>query len=151
MPGFTPAAKNLRLNLIHFEKLRPVLPAEKASQFLTKFFADVVFSASGAWARLPRQTDFTVRYGNLLLTFTSVGDTIPWEVVKDMGERLWQCARMGLADLFEAYFTDQTAQIGFKMTLCVIDQSLSSDSDEFYREGSVESVNGPEVLQQLGP
>ncbi|KAL8782848.1 MAG: hypothetical protein Q9195_009555 [Heterodermia aff. obscurata] len=150
MPGFTPIVRQSKLHLFHFESMRPIVPIHKASQFLEEFYAYVALSAGGVWSRFPRRHAFSIREGNFELTFNSVGDSIPWEVVKDLAERLWECAVMGMTDLFEAAFSDSTGQIGLKVSMAIIDSSLSSTGDDF-REGSVPSVNGPDMSNQDGP
>lgn len=151
MPGFTPIARELKLNMFHFQSIRPVVPIQKASKFLEEFYAQIAVSAGGVWSQLPRRHTFSIREGNFELSFNSIGDSIPWEVVKDFAERLWECAIFGLTDLFEAAFSDSTGQIGLKVSMALIDSSLSSEGDDF-REGSVPSVTGPDMsYQQDGP
>ena len=150
MPGVTPILRNIKLHMIHFKSIRPIVPVVKASAFLNEFYTDIIISAQTSWALLPRRQYFTVRGGNFELVFYSFGDTIPWEVVSDLAQRLRQCAIIGATDLFEAVFTDDAAQIGLKVTMAIIDESLSSSDDDF-REGSVPSVNGPDMDYQQDP
>ncbi|CAF9938607.1 MAG: hypothetical protein HETSPECPRED_001127 [Heterodermia speciosa] len=152
MPGITPIVRQLKLNMFHFVSIRPIVPIHKAALFLEDFYAQVALSAGGVWSQSPRRYNFAIREGNFELTFRSLGDSIPWEVVKDLAERLWECAVMGLTDLFEAAYSDETGKIALKVTMSIVDASLSSSDDDF-REGSVPSVNGPEDMsyQQDGP
>ena len=151
MPGFTPIVRQSQLNMFYFRTIRPIVPVYKAAKFLEEFYAQIALSADGAWSQLPRKHTFFIREGNFELTFDSVGDSIPWDVVKDLAERLWESAVMGLTDLFEAAFSDSTGQIGLRISMTLIDSSLSSEGDDF-REGSVPSVTGPDMsYQQDGP
>ena len=150
MPGLTPMVKT-RLNMLNFESIRPIVPVHKASKFLEEFYAQIALAAGGVWSQRPRKYAFAIREGNFELSFRSLGDSIPWEVVKDLAERMWECAVMGLTDLFEVVYTDADGQIGLKVTMTIIDASLSSEGDDF-REGSVPSVTGPDMsYQQDGP
>ena len=151
MPGITPTVKRTSLHMFHFESIRPIVPISKAARFLEEFYAHVALSAGGVWSQLPRKYAFSIREGNFELLFNSLGDSIPWDVVKDIAERLWESAVMGMTDLFEVAFADSTGQIGLKVSMMIVDASLSSSGDDF-REGSVPSVNGPDMsYQQDGP
>ena len=147
MPGFTPTVKRISLQMFHFESIRPIVPISKASKFLEEFYGHVALMAGGVWTQVPQKASFTIREGNFELSFRCVGDSIPWDVVKDIAERLWECAVMGMTDLFEAMYTDSTGRIGLKVSMLLIDSSLSSSGDDF-REGSVPSVNGPDMSYQ---
>ena len=146
MPGLTPIIRT-RLNMLHFESIRPIVPAYKAAKFLEEFYAQVALAAGGAWSQLPRRYAFSIREGNFELSFRSLGDSIPWEVVQDFAERMWECAVLGLTDLFEVVYSDPSGQIGLKVSMTLIDSSLSSAGDDF-REGSVPSVTGPDMSYQ---
>lgn len=152
MPGFSPSAKRLlKMNMVHFEKIRTITPIDKASLFFSNFYANIAHEAANAWARLPRQEYLTLKEGNFILIFNAIGDTIPWEVVKELAERLWLCSQKGLTDMFNIYFTNEAGDIGLRVTLSLVDECLSSGSGDFcYRDGSVESVTGPDPSQALG-
>ena len=151
MPGFTPIVHQIKMNMIQFQSIRPIVPIQKASKFLEEFYAQVAISAAGVWSQLPRRYSFAVREGNFELSFRSVGDAIPWDVIRDLAERLWECACMGATDLFEAIYSDFSGRIGLHISLSLIDSTLSSSGDDF-REGSVPSVTGPDMsYQQDGP
>ena len=136
------------MNMVNFKKIRPIIPIHKAASFLQDFYSQVAFQAGSVWASLPPRQHFNIREGNFELMFTAIGDYIPWHVVKELADRLWQCAVLGLTDLFEATYFDQTGRIGLKVVLSIVDSSLSSEGDDF-REGSVPSVNGPDMSYQL--
>ena len=150
MPGVTPILRELPMSMVHFESIRPIVPVHKASRFFSQFYANIAFLAANTWARTPRKNYFTVREGNFILTFNAVGDTIPWDLVKELAERLWACSRQGLTDLFDVYYTSPDTKIALQVSLRIIDHCLSSSSDDFcYREGSVESVTGPDMSDQV--
>ena len=74
-----------------------------------------------------------------------MGDVIPWNFVTDLANLLWECACMGLTDLFEAIYTDEGQSVAVSVALRLVegDGSSGSGSSGFtadYREGSVPSV-----------
>lgn len=87
-----------------------------------------------------------------MLTFNAVGDTIPWDLVKEIADRLWDLSRRGLTRLFDIYYANEDENIALQVSLRIIAECLSSsDSDFCYREGSVESVTGPDMSDQVQP
>ena len=73
--------------------------------------------------------------------FSSMGDSIPWDVVKMLAERLWYCASLGFTNLFDAVYMDDLGQVALSLSLRLTDASSSSSDTEFQlREGSVPSV-----------
>ena len=152
MPGFTPVANKMRMSMIQFESVRPLIPVSKASEFFMEFYSRIAYLAATTWAQTPRKPYFTVREGNFILTFNAVGDTIPWDLVQELAERLWVCSRQGLNELFDVYYSNADTSIALQVSLRIIDECLSSSSDDFcYREGSVESVTGPDASNQVQP
>ena len=149
MPGVTPMVNRIKMNLLFFESIRPIIPIQMASKFLAEFYAQIALNAGGAWTQLPRKHSFSVRDSNFVLSFRSLGDSIPWDIIKDIAERMWEHAVMGLADLFEATYFDPLGQVGLKVSMLLADASLSSEGDDF-REGSVPSVTGPDMSYQNG-
>ena len=76
--------------------------------------------------------------------FSSTGDSIPWDFVKTLAERLWRCASLGFTDTFDAIYMDDLGQVAVSVSLRLTDgSSSSSDSDFQLREGSVPSVTSP--------
>ena len=59
-----------------------------------------------------------------------------------MADKLWECACLGLTDLFDAVFMDDDGQVGVSISLRLSDGSSSSSGTDF-REGSVPSVTSP--------
>ena len=152
MPGFRPIAKRLPMTMIQFRSVRPLIPVSQAAEFLMEFYANIAHMAATTWAQMPRRSYFTVQEGNFILTFNAVGDTIPWDTVQDLAVRLWDCSRRGLTDLFDVYYAHEGTNIALQVSLRIIDECLSSsDSDFCYREGSVETVTGPDMSNQVQP
>ena len=72
-----------------------------------------------------------------------MGDSIPWEFVKKIADKLWECACMGKSDLFDVIYVDDAGQILVSISLRLADGGSSSDSGTEFREGSVPSVTSP--------
>ena len=152
MPGFRPIANRLPMTMIQFRSVRALIPIQTASEFLMEFYAYVAHMAATAWAQTPRRPYFYIQEGNFILSFNAVGDTVPWDTVQELAERLWDCAARGLTDLFDAYYAHENTNIALQVSLRIIDECLSSsDSDFCYREGSVETVTGPDWSNQIQP
>ena len=152
MPGITPIVNRLPMTMIQFTSVRPLIPVSQASEFFMEFYYRIAYMAATAWAQMPRRSYFTVQEGNFILTFNAVGDTIPWDLVQELAERLWDCSRRGLTDLFDVCYANEGTNIAMQVSLRIIDECLSSSSSDFcYREGSVESVNGPDMSNQVRP
>lgn len=78
------------------------------------------------------------------MSFSSIGDAIPWPFVKGIAERLWECACLGMADLFDVIYIDEAGQVIVNISLRLADSSgSSSGSGTEFREGSVPSVTSP--------
>lgn len=88
MPGFTPIVNRLPMTIIQFRSVRPLIPVAKASELLMEFYGNIAHMAATAWPQMPRRSFFTVREGNFILSFNAVGDTIPWDTVQELAERL---------------------------------------------------------------
>ena len=148
MPGLPPLyPQTTRLQMASFIKMTSIIPINAMARFLEEFFITIANKADpngGEWSHLPQRDHFAILEGDFQLSFTCVGDTIPWSFVKEIGLRLWQCAAQGLADLFEVVYTDPAGNIGVKITLSIINApSGDSNSGGDYREGSVPSITSP--------
>jgi len=151
MPGFTPTVT--RLKRVHFQTLTAMVPVTAPAKFLEDFFRSIAIKAdpaTGEWgSQLPQRDAFDIVEGVFRLRFSSVGDTIPWSFVKSFADRLWECAVMGVADLFETVYFDDMAKIGVQITLTLFDESsvasgsVSGSDPGNYREGSWESITSP--------
>lgn len=75
------------------------------------------------------------------MRFYSIGDTIPWSFVKQIADRLWECAALGMTDLFDVAYIDDVGEIAVSVSLRLADSSSSSGTE--FREGSVPSVTSP--------
>jgi hypothetical protein len=149
MPGFTPT---MTVKRVYFHTLTAMLPITAPAKFLEDFFSSIALKADpikGAWgSQLPQRDSLDITQGNFRLRFASIGDTIPWSFVKDFADKLWECAVMGVANLFETAYTNEGATVGVQISLTVLDQSSvasgsGSGSGQGYREGSWESITSP--------
>ena len=154
MPGLTPIVNSIQpktVKMYSYIKHRPIVPVVKAAPFCMEVFKDLYEQAGQAWKRLvPEKQYFEFHSGNFAVSFNCVGDTIPWQFVQEIADRLWTAAAMGLTELFEAIYIDErnpTNRFAVKVVMSIVDSSLSSSDDDF-REGSVPSVTGPDTTYQ---
>lgn len=149
MPGFTPTMTVKRL---YFHTLTAMVPITAPAKFLEDFFSSIALKADpikGEWgSQLPPRDSLNITQGNFRLMFASFGDTIPWSFVKHFVDKLWECAVMGVADLFETFYTNDAGNVGVQISLTVLDQSSvasgsGSGSGQDYREGGWESITSP--------
>lgn len=158
MPGVTPVLPaiktTIKMNMLHFSKLGVALLSSSAdfteamretTRQLQNFYMDIAYKAQDEWSQLPEVSDFFIDdpQGRVRLTLRCVGDTIPWQFVKDMAERLFETAAMGMANLFEVIYGDEMSTIGVRISLDLIDSSSGSGSGSGTREGSVPSITSP--------
>lgn len=138
-PGLTSPV--VKMNMIKYTALSCLTPITSAARALEDFYSSIATRAAGPWQLEPRVTEFSIQEGNFALFFASLGDTIPWNFVKDMADKLWETACLGLTTLFDAMYMDDTGQIAVSVSMRIMDAdgSLSSSSSD-YREGSVPSV-----------
>lgn len=140
-PGLN--VRNLKMKMIAFRSFGVIIPIANAARALEEFYAGISNQAATEWAHTPQEDSLLIKEGAFQLSLFSFGDTIPWTFVKDLAHRLWESARLGLADVFEALYMEETQNIGVQITLRVVEGSSSSDSAWDYREGSVESITSP--------
>ena len=119
-----------------------IAPIASAARALEEFYSSIAINAAGPWQANPRSKSFSIQQGSFQLALRSTGDAIPWDFVKTIAERLWECACLGMTDLFEAMYMDDAGQVAVTVALRLADDG-SSSSDTFYREGSVETVTSP--------
>lgn len=153
MPGVTPVMQTIKMKHLHFTKLGVALLSAKTdfaeamretTQMLENFYFDIAYKAQDEWSQLPQMQSFNVDdpSGRVRLSFSCIGDTIPWSFVKAMAERLWQSATLGMAELFEVMYASDDSTIGVRITLDLI-EGLSSGAGSRTREGSVPSITSP--------
>ena len=151
MPGIPAPASTLHMKNVMVTRLGAALLSSKPDFYaalqetakkLELFYMDIAYNAQHEWAKLPRMNTFYLDNEHLRLSFKSIGDTIPWEVVSDLAARLFECARRGMTDLFEAVYMDDAGSIGLRISLEVV--AGSSDESGNTREGSVPSFISPE-------
>lgn len=141
-PGFTPTV--VRMRMIKFTRAGLITPVVTAAKALEDFYSSIAIRAAGVWQTEPQSDSLSIEDGPFRLTFASIGDTIPWDVVKNMADRLWHCAALGFSDLFDAIYMDDTGQVAVSISLRLTDgSSSSSDTGSQFREGSVPSVISP--------
>ena len=128
--------------MLTLTKIGLIAPIASAARALEDFYSSIALQAAGPWQAEPRSENFSIQEGSFQLSFRSTGDTIPWDFVKEMAERLWECACLGLTHLFDAMYIDEVGQVVVSISLRLADES-SSSSGGYYREGSIESVTSP--------
>ena len=133
-----------KMKLLTFKTITMITPITGAAKFLEDFFSAVALEAGGAWQSRPRKESLTIAQGPFSLSFTSMGDSIPWDFVKEIAERLWETACMGAAELFDMVYSDEGGRIAVAISLRLADDmSSSSSGTDYNREGSVPSVGTP--------
>ena len=132
------------MKMFKYTALGSILPIVSAARALEEFYSSIVERAAGPWQLVPQTEFFSIQEGNFSLMFASMGDTIPWDFVKDLAEKLLLSARLGMANMFDVLYMDDTGQIAVNIALRLVDESGSfSSSGSDYREGSVPSVVSP--------
>ena len=137
-----PSSGMIKMKMITFTRVGLLTPVAAAARALEDFYSSIAIKAAGVWQAEPQTDNFSIEEGSLRLTFSCIGDTIPWNFVKAMADKLWECACLGLTDLFDAVFMDDDGQVGVSISLRLSDGSSSSSGTDF-REGSVPSVTSP--------
>ncbi|KAI4095801.1 MAG: hypothetical protein Q9206_007315 [Seirophora lacunosa] len=155
--------------IIPFKATRP--DAEPKSSLSEEFYQGIAAAAQNEWASQPRLPGFMYSEGGFALAMQSWGDTIPWDFVFAMANRLWMCAAQGLPYLFDLAYASPDGKILVSITLRLAAEAVSSlvnsnglgsvpsiegstpnwaydpsglpgdDAVENWREGSVPSVN----------
>ena len=130
--------------MVTFQTVTVLTPITGAAQFLEAFYSKIAVLAAGPWQALPMRESFNLQEGPFQLVFSCMGDTIPWNFVKGMADRLLEVTRLGVAELFDAIYMDDAGKIAVAVSLRFADPTSSgSSSDTDYREGSVPSVGSP--------
>lgn len=136
-PGLTNTV--VKMKMLTFTKVGLITPVVSAARALEDFYISIATKAAGDWQSEPQADSFSIQEGGFSLSFSCLGDTIPWSFVKTVAERLWQCACLGMTDMFDAIFMEDSGKIAVSISLRLADGG-SSSSDTQYREGSVPSV-----------
>ena len=132
------------MKMVTFQTVVAMAPVTNAAKFLESFYTSVAINAAGAWRALPQRETLRIVEGPFALSFTCFGDTIPWSFVKDMADRLWESACLGLSELFDAVYMTETGNIAVAVSMRLLEGDGSSQSSGTdYREGSVPSVGSP--------
>ena len=140
MPNFS---RNTGLvHRVSFTSFSLITPIATAARALEEFYAEVAVKASTIWATLPQRQAMNLQLGHFRLNFQCVGDTIPWNFVKQLADSLWECACHQFTDLFEVIYMDSLQKIAVKVWLEIVEHS-SGDSNDGVREGSVPSITSP--------
>ncbi|KAL8906575.1 MAG: hypothetical protein Q9207_001959 [Kuettlingeria erythrocarpa] len=163
----------VEMKYLQFKALAAITPIAPAAQALEEFYTAVAVAARDDWASRPRLSGFVYSEGGFSLAMQSWGDTIPWDFVFAMANRLWMCAAQGLPYLFDLAYSSPDGKIAVSITLRLVAEAISSvvgsngvtpsdgstptwaydlnglpgnDPDQDYREGSVPSVNTGDPL-----
>lgn len=128
--------------MMSFTTVSLLMPVATAARALEAFYSAIAIKAAGLWAAEPQLENFSIQEGEFRLTFSSIGDSIPWTLVKEIAERLWQCACLGMAQLFDVMYMDDAGSVAVSISLRLVDDSSSSSGSQ-YREGSVPSITSP--------
>ncbi|KAI4123293.1 MAG: hypothetical protein LQ338_005342 [Usnochroma carphineum] len=136
-----------------------------------KFYQELAIAAANEWASRPRLQGFTYEEGGFRLAMQSWGDTIPWDFVQALANRLWECAALGMPYLFDLAYMSPDGRILVSIMLRLSAEAVAGavgsnsagssqstygttpswmidtnglpgdDANGVWREGSVESVN----------
>lgn len=145
--------QTIKMKQLHFKQLGIAILStssdfteaiRETTRKLENFYMDIAYKAQDEWPQQPQVQSFDVNQGEVRLSFYCKGDTIPWAFVKNIAERLWESAALGLADLFEVIYSDDTGTVSVMIVLDVINRSSDgSTSGSGLREGSVPSITSP--------
>lgn len=134
----------ITLKRLKFQSLGMILPVTTAARVLEDFYSSIALKAAGDWQALPRRYDINIQEGHFSLTLASIGDAIPWDFVKALANQLWECAALGIAELFDLVYMNDAGNVAVSISLRLLDgEGSSSDSNTNFREGSVPSVGSP--------
>ncbi|KAI4102651.1 MAG: hypothetical protein LQ345_007364, partial [Seirophora villosa] len=161
----------VEMRYLQFKALAAIVPVAPAARALEEFYQGIAAAAQNEWASQPRLPGFMYSEGGFALAMQSWGDTIPWDFVFAMANRLWMCAAQGLPYLFDLAYASPDGKILVTITLRLAAEAVSSlvdsnglgsvpssegstpnwaydpsglrgdDAVENWREGSVPSVN----------
>lgn len=131
MPGFTTVTRRIQLHNSGFTSFSIITPIAAAARALEDFYAQLAIKASTVWITEPERSAFSFRMGNFKLNFRCEGDTIPWRFVKDIAERLWECACLQFTELFEVVYSNPVENIVVTVWLELVERSPSPDECHF--------------------
>ncbi|KAL8944608.1 MAG: hypothetical protein Q9211_000533 [Gyalolechia sp. 1 TL-2023] len=160
---------NVSMQKFHFQALAAILPVHHAARELEQFYTDIAQAARGEWASRPRMNGFSFSERGFTLAMHCFGDTIPWDVVSLIADRLWRTASLGMPYLFDLSYSSPSGHIWIQITLRLAAEAIassvgSSESAQSrwaydvsgldnnlvgqpdWREGSVPSVNSGNPL-----
>ena len=140
-PGFSYPV-TVQMKMLTYTTVGLITPVTSAAKALEEFYSSIAIKAGEAWQTQPETNNFSIDEGNFRLGFSCTGDTIPWDFVKTIAERLWESACMGLANLFDVIYMDDAGRIAVSVSLRLAEGGSSSSGTD-YREGSVPSVTSP--------
>lgn len=130
--------------IIAFQSMGIIYPIASAARALEDFYSGIAIKASTVWQTEPRRNYLTIDQGAFRLTISSIGDTISWQWVQSVADGLWETAALGMAEFFEAYYSDDSLTFGTAISLKFTDGAESSSGysvgSSDWREGSVPSV-----------
>ncbi|KAL8870215.1 MAG: hypothetical protein Q9174_003688 [Haloplaca sp. 1 TL-2023] len=152
-----------KMQMMQFHTLAALYPVQQAAAALVGFYQNLANAAMGEWSRTPRLMGFQFsdpRFG-FSIYVSSLGDTIPWDVVAEMALRLKECAMRGLPYLLNLSYGSRDQRILLQIAVRLFgaavkeltsdlvpwvvepnglpgDNLISGEVD--YREGSVPSV-----------
>lgn len=130
------------MHKVGFTRFSLIVPIKLAAKALEEFYVEIAVKATTVWATLPQRPELNLQQGNFRLNFQCIGDTIPWNFVKEMADLLWECACREFTDLFEVIYMNRMQTIAVKVWLEIVERS-SGDSNSGVREGSVPSITSP--------
>ncbi|KAL8715536.1 MAG: hypothetical protein Q9220_000872 [cf. Caloplaca sp. 1 TL-2023] len=90
------------------------------------FYMHIAEASSGEWTHRSRLPWFSYTDGPFTLAMRSWGDTIPWEVVHEIANRLWMCAASGVPYLFDLAYAAPDGKIIVSITLRLAAQAVSN-------------------------
>lgn len=94
-----------------------------------EFYSAIGSAAKNEWASQPRLPGFTYSEGGFTLAMKCWGDTIPWNFVFAMANRLWMCAAQGMPYLFDLAYASPDGKILVSITLRLAAEAIASVVD----------------------
>ena len=139
---FDDDSRRIVMRYFNFQRLSLLYPVVSAAKFLEDFYIEIATKAETVWKTEPRDYVFRFQQGPFLFKIESMGETVSWHFVHEVADLCWECACRGMAELFEAFFMDDSRTIGAVVSLTMADNEGSSQysSGTDWREGSVPSV-----------
>lgn len=140
-----------------------------------QFYSEIAEAARNEWASHPELACFKYSGRGFVIGMQSWGDTIPWNFVYQIANRLWMSAAAGLPYLFDLAYRSPDGRIvvtiSLRLAFEALAESVGSSSSSTttrwsydenglpgdnlsgnhnWREGSVESVNSGQPLHATG-